>query len=444
MNINSEILERLKENIFERPYASDGKNSQGVFVPCRKMAKDTALTKAVIQFNGPRRLAYILIDIDYECAALAWQDHNCPPPNLIIVNPENGHAHYVYELSNPVWRRQKDDHRVLEAKPVWFYGAVTKALTKALHGDPGYSGLLGKNPFHPNWRVFSARIEPYSLTELSSHLDLPDSTIPEPVIQEDDGHSRVWDCILFNSISKWARRAKSNYDNYEEFKSDIADQLTKLNSTSDCPLKVHELSGMCRRIAKWTWDVYRGSGLEWKPSLGLSPDEIRERQSLAGKHTCKFRKETTLTKIKLSVETLYRSGSKISKVAISRLSGLSRRTVYSFSNQITLLIDSLLTEGETVSPQGTSNQAAPTGPVTGNPNKHRSALHTTAPVSFADIVEQQSGIGVVPRIKAIGRAKELARCGILVSGIPETLKSLFAEILDTWREQRNLYERAIE
>ena len=50
--------------------------------------------------------------------------------------------------------------------------AVYLRLQQLFGADVGYSGLISKNPIHEQWRTYSLRKKPYTLTELSSKLDI--------------------------------------------------------------------------------------------------------------------------------------------------------------------------------------------------------------------------------------------------------------------------------
>ena len=106
-HLKSPVLTRLLKNIFSYPYASEGKDRDVIFPPARKYKKSTAVEKPILQINGPRKITYLCFDIDRAYGGIAWQDANLPVPNMIVINPENLHAHLVYELAKPVWLRKK-------------------------------------------------------------------------------------------------------------------------------------------------------------------------------------------------------------------------------------------------------------------------------------------------------------------------------------------------
>ena len=85
----------------------------------RIRSRATALTRRHLQMNGPAAFQWMLHDIDRGGAALAHKDAYLPQPNIIAVNPENGHAHAAYLLERPVAR-----HSASRLAPLRFFAAV--------------------------------------------------------------------------------------------------------------------------------------------------------------------------------------------------------------------------------------------------------------------------------------------------------------------------------
>jgi Replicase family len=60
-------------------------------------------------------------------------------PSFIVINPTNGHAHYVYLLRG--WIRI-DGTDASELAAVRYFAAIERAYTRVLRGDAGYAGLV--------------------------------------------------------------------------------------------------------------------------------------------------------------------------------------------------------------------------------------------------------------------------------------------------------------
>ena len=118
-----------------------------------------------IQLNGPTTFRWMPHDIDHSGAYFAHRDANVPEPNVIAINPENGHAHCAVLLTTPIAR-----HAASRVGPLRFYGAVERGIARRIGADRQYFGLICKNPVHADWRVEWRRAEPYTLSELADWL----------------------------------------------------------------------------------------------------------------------------------------------------------------------------------------------------------------------------------------------------------------------------------
>ena len=150
------------DDLAKKPYCS---NEKGF---CYPRTKAHAIRHGYIQPNFPDIVKWLVFDIDHPNALFAYHDLNLPRPQLIEQNPDNGHAHYGYKLTEPVllWGNAGE-------KPINYLRRVHKALNKALGGDPSYSGNLIKNPFSSSHNTYITGAKPsYTLDELASYLDL--------------------------------------------------------------------------------------------------------------------------------------------------------------------------------------------------------------------------------------------------------------------------------
>ena len=156
------ILKALYEDLPTKPYCSPVK---GV---CYVNPKELAIKEHYIQPNHPAVMRWLCFDIDRPDALFSYYYDNTPVPNLIIVNPENGHAHFCYRLEESVGLTGKS-----LVKPINYMRAVYYALRRTLEADAGYMGNLIKCPFAPRmWEVYISRTKDYTLKELDDLLDL--------------------------------------------------------------------------------------------------------------------------------------------------------------------------------------------------------------------------------------------------------------------------------
>jgi Replicase family len=125
-----------------KPYCTDHLD-QGLHIRSRQ----TALTRRYVQMNGPLAHKWMLHDIDTPGAALAYRDAVLPAPNIIMINPDNGHAHIAYLLETGVARSANS-----RLAPLRYLAAVERGFARRLGADRNYAGLVAKNSIHPHWR----------------------------------------------------------------------------------------------------------------------------------------------------------------------------------------------------------------------------------------------------------------------------------------------------
>jgi hypothetical protein len=222
-----------------RPYCSNDLSRGLVIRPAA-----TALQHRHLQPNAPLEAAWLVFDLDYPGAAIAWERANLPPPTLTVSNPENGHAHLFYGLTAPV--AMSDAAR---DAPIRYAAAVQAAFLARLCADPGYAGLIAKNPFHDSWRALWVQ-HLYDLHELAEYVELPKRR------PQSDALGLGRNCALFDELRAWAyqwiREYKRNEADLDQWHRAVLGQAEKLNAFS-VPLPFSEVRAIAKSIAKWTW-----------------------------------------------------------------------------------------------------------------------------------------------------------------------------------------------
>jgi hypothetical protein len=350
---SSDVLVRFRDNVCQEPYVSNGRigGKNDLFQPCFRKRKDLALDYPIIQHNGPHRLAYIPVDVDRSDAAYAWRDNGKPEPNIIVVNPENGHAHLFYELATPAWKNGKPG-------PLRYYNNTRRALTHELGGDSGYGNFLAKNPLSDKWIVQVVRQRPYDLRELAAELDM--SKPQAKLVDNAEGRN----CTLFDSIRHWARRVVRAFASIDDFRSAMADQLDMLNDEFPEPLPHQELRSILRSVSRYTWAR--------KP---LSYAEEQRRQSIAALKTSAQRADATFDKLIEARRLLEAAGKPITNKTMSEQAGVSTRTMRRYRER--LLVWSL---GRSQGGIPDSDSVCPP-PCTTNPD-HRKEIQPVQPASI--------------------------------------------------------------
>ena len=270
-------IEHFTNKLPSKPYCSDDLN-YGV----RILPKRLALLKKYIQPNHPYYTHFFVFDLDYPTAYvdLFYSMVGVPTPNLIVENPENGHAHYVYQLKTPIYNTDAS-----KPKPIEYGNAVYNALRELLNADRGYTGLITKNALHRHWRTHVLREKPYTLNQLSEHLELTSKEVNKP-IQPDDAVGLGRNCCVFHTVRKWAYVAirKHRGSTYNQWLDAVLNECVSLNNQFTLPMNHNEMKGIAKSIARWVWKrdphcyamfIERQSMKGKKSKRGAKPDSAR-------------------------------------------------------------------------------------------------------------------------------------------------------------------------
>jgi len=244
------LRETFPQLIPAKPYCADVLH-EGL----RIRSRQAALRRRHIQINGPSTFTWMPQDIDRPDAYYAHDDANVPQPNVIMVNPENGHAHAAYLLAHPVAR-----HSASRVSPLRFYGAVERGIARRLDADRRYSGLITKNPFHPDWRTEWRRKEPYTLSELAECL-LDGDMVPDPGVQTTLGSGR--NVTVFDELRVFAYREVRKFRSEDPggtglaaFRARLEVVALGINRQFPEALSLVEVRAIAKSVAKWTWSRF--------------------------------------------------------------------------------------------------------------------------------------------------------------------------------------------
>ncbi len=345
--LDSQFLHRLQNNIFSYPYAAYGKDEYGDFGHARITPKEIALTMPVLQVNSHRCIRYLCFDVDRPDASTAWRDTGLPPPNSISVNPRNGHAHLVWELTEPVWLAKKGDHRAKKALPEYFLNNLITAMGKALGADPSYNHVLTKNPLHSQWKTTFPAQTTYTMGELRQNLDLPrvkHSFLKTRIAKDTDESYKGPNCALFRELADKSYGLKGFYDDYDLLHEHILENGIELNNTLVNPMVNSEVRGIVRSIAKYIFYKMTGTRGVAKVDHTLSP---KERCRLGQQYMIRKRVNKSISKISSAIEKLISESHGLTWSSIASVSGVSRPTVNRHKAKILELypsLDSLIRE----------------------------------------------------------------------------------------------------
>jgi len=259
-----QIQQLFKDRLPHHPYCSDD-FQYGVVV----RAKAKALEFRHIQPNSTHETAWLIFDLDYAGAACAWEDAGLPVPTIIVTNSANGHAHLFYGFETPIYTSKH-----ARSKPIWLAQRLKEAIREKLKADSGYSGLMAKNPFHPDWSPCTQWTPKlYDLKELVEYV-----TITKPRFKkqsESDTSSLGRNCTLLNWLNRWGCREvmafKRERKSYEQWHQHVLSQ-TEISNTEKFPhnpLPYSEVKSLAKSVAKWVWKHYPSQQFSnWQSARG--------------------------------------------------------------------------------------------------------------------------------------------------------------------------------
>ena len=222
---------------------------------CWREPAARALERKYIQINPPQTALWLAFDVDRPAGGLAWQAANLPQPAWSCTTRKNGHGHLVYGLEMPV--RGTD----LSNKAVRYLEAVKEGYRRKLGADPGFAGVLTKNPRHPDWMVERGLQKLWTLGELAEYVDLP-STRFLSFRQHEVIGGLGRNCDTFDRLRFWAYRSIDGHrkNGQQDWECAVSEKLCNLNELNSPQLNGNELKHIARSVQTWVWNRYRGSG----------------------------------------------------------------------------------------------------------------------------------------------------------------------------------------
>lgn len=230
-------MAQFYDDLATKPYCTDSKGYSHI------RTKSHAIKHAYIQPNHPAVCKWLVFDIDDSQALFAYYDNDLPPPQFIVRNKKNGHAHVGFKLTSEVGIGGNSSIKAMQ-----YLASVQQALRAALGADASYGGNLVKNPCYDSneHEVYITGAQAsYTLAELSDYLDL------QPVQQEssnDSGYGR--NVSVFDYVRHEAYKLAQTHS-YSELESVLTTIAEQYNQRFDVPLLANELKHIVRSIARY-------------------------------------------------------------------------------------------------------------------------------------------------------------------------------------------------
>jgi hypothetical protein len=259
MKASSALLPFL-DHIPNRPYCTD---DLGAGLQVRPKA--TALQRVYLQPNGPGMIWALVYDVDRrvvdpQSLFPVWDDVGMPAPNFATINRANGRGHLVYMLAAGVTKTS-----AARLQPLRYAAAVQNAMSITLNADPGYAGLITKNPLHDHWQTWEIHGQGFTLGELAEYLDLNAANAQDYRVTDGEAHGLGRNVTLFDDGREWAYSAIRGYwapDGLVQWSASVLERLEGINGQFPEPLPFAEVKATAKSISKWTWSRFTPEGYQ--------------------------------------------------------------------------------------------------------------------------------------------------------------------------------------
>ena len=285
--------------------------------------RDRALELRHIEANSPHSTNLLVVDIDHRDGfERAIWDRDGWRPNWVATNPLNGHAHAIWALRTGIARTE-----YARRKPLAYGAAVLEGLRRSVDGDPGYAGLMTKNPVHEDWDVVQFVDDLYSLDDLFGHLDdlgfMPPQDWRKRAKRDVSGLGR--NCQLFELLRNEAYPAINRYwgdaDGYAKHVETLAIQINADSFAT--PLPHSEVKASARSVSRWVTT----KSTMWQAGKEASDERFKARQSYRGTRSAMKRSQAKDELIKAARDAYRASGGTMTNKQIADGVGMSIKWV---------------------------------------------------------------------------------------------------------------------
>jgi hypothetical protein len=265
-------------------------------------------------------LTALRFDVDSEGAGAAWIEAELPAPNLVVVNPDNGHAHLIYLLGAWVRTDFGDPSRL---RVVRYAAAIERAYAAALGADRAYTGRFHHNPFSDAYITKIGRQAPYSLAELAQYVDLNSPSTKAVAPQGIGRNVEIFDRLrrwAYTAVADWKIGTREAWDRVVfERAAQIAGDVGADSPRG--PLPENEVGHIVKSVARWVWECYAAGTPPLLREELIARRRARERARQAAREAERARSKQT------RAEYLARAHQRRIEAAQLRTRGLSLRAI---------------------------------------------------------------------------------------------------------------------
>lgn len=244
----------FRARLGRRPYSTDNVD-RGIYLTPR----NRAIRRRYIQANPPHLRAYMLFDVDREGGALAWEDAELPMVTWAAKNRHNSKAHLSYGLDCPVLL---GDYSGRE-EPLRYLAALERALRVKLGADPGYAGLITKNPLSAYWDTFWSPGPLFTLQELHEYIGDLRKYQPRPDARPEGLGRNVetFHALRLDAASPLIRDYWGAAGGFVHYQAALHSWALDYTGNEHRPaLDRREVHHISKSVARWTWAHFKPAG----------------------------------------------------------------------------------------------------------------------------------------------------------------------------------------
>ena len=308
-NKDHPALSRFFENLPNYPRGTDSLKAG-----CRRSPKHVAIKRRYIELNKENySVTYLPYDCDSPIGMLMWHIRSLPPPTLSVSNWDNFRSHLTWELETSVHLGGNASQRAIN-----YLDVVRRGFTQALDADPSFGGLLSKNPLSDFWFV-DAYDRVYDLDELAEAVR--DITLPKK--QSSKKHEIEYEpddsLFVYHNTRWYMYTITADYDRSEPLYDKADAYVRELSTDFSLNLPESKIRSNAKSISKFCWN-HRDDFIANRAAF----IEI-QRQRAYRSH--KARKRNNTIKILRATRKLRKEDQTITKSAVAEEAGLTRKSV---------------------------------------------------------------------------------------------------------------------
>ncbi|MCQ2584510.1 MAG: replication initiation protein [Treponema sp.] len=289
-------------------------------------AKTTGVRRRYIQINHSNVTKLMVFDVDNPISFYDWKYLDVPLPNILVINPQNNHAHLIYFLDDENFVCRTENGKL---KNILLYESIYSQLCKLLNADSRYVQKIMKNPFYNGWNTEVLHEDTYTFEDFAKFVDVnalknssdnQKSRTAKSWLREGEGRN----CTVFERTRFYAYAVLRSFNNGateqdgQNFYDAVLKYAENINAGFSEILGEREIAATVRSIVNWTL-LHFGAQAEKKDfeKKDIWGEKAREKSL----ETRSSRKEQNITKaVELRME-----GKSIEE--IMKILGRSRRTI---------------------------------------------------------------------------------------------------------------------